>query len=113
MDGLAAQTGGLQFKSQHTGKKPGVVSGVSNPSVVREETGEPLGRTCQQAALIASVRDFVLSLNQVSDKERHLVASSVLFVYVHPGTQVPHTHHTYAPHLGHGDTPPPYTHIPQ
>lgn len=25
-------------------------------------------------------------------------------------TRVPHAHHTYAPHLGPADIPPPYTH---
>lgn len=43
VDGLAAQTGGLQFKSQHASKKTGVVSGVPNPSAVRAETEGPLG----------------------------------------------------------------------
>lgn len=40
MDGLAARTDGLKFKSQHPGKSQ--VSGVSNPSAVRAETGGPI-----------------------------------------------------------------------
>lgn len=52
VDGLAVQTGGLQFKSQHASKKPGVVSGVANPSTVRAETEGPLGLASGQLSLL-------------------------------------------------------------